>query len=166
MRLVSGLLALTLSLGAQAAPPSQESVEALMSVTLPESSLDSVFKAMDQLMQQMMQRRLKGKTLTAEQQRTVEAIAARISALMRDELSLQKLKPRYVQIYRETFDQEEIDGMLAYYTSPTGQAEIRKMPTVMVKSLVLSQSVIEAARPKIEAAVKEALLEAKLPAGS
>ena len=31
------------------------------------------------------------------------------------------MKDRYVQVYRETFSQEEIDGLIAFYQTPVGQ---------------------------------------------
>ena len=78
-------------------------------------------------------------------------------------MSWQRMKPLYVQLYQDTFEQDEVDGLLAFYTSPTGQAFLNKMPVVMQKSMALSQSLMQSALPKMTAAMKEALSEAKIP---
>ena len=73
------------------------------------------------------------------------------------------MKPLYVQLYRDTFEQEEVDGLLAFYASPTGQAFVNKMPMVMQKSMALSQSLMQSIIPKMTAAMKDAMAEAKVP---
>ncbi len=42
-------------------------------------------------------------------------------------------------IYAEVFTEEELDAMLAFYTSPAGQSMIKKMPQMMGHTMQLSQ---------------------------
>lgn len=58
---------------------------------------------------------------------------------MHDEMSWAKMKPQYVRLYVETFDQDEVDGLLAFYATPAGQAMINKMPIVMPKMMGVMQ---------------------------
>jgi hypothetical protein len=60
-----------------------------------------------------------------------------------------RLRPQYVKLYAETFSDEEIDGMLAFYQSPAGHAVIDKMPDLMTKFMVLMM-------PEIQRITKEA----------
>jgi len=159
---VFALVAFLASFVVQAEPASQKSVEALLTVTKVEAMMDSLYSGMDQTMRQSISQATQGKSLSAEQQRALDAVPAKFVAVMREEMSWQKMKPLYVQIYRETFDQEEIDGMLAFYASPAGKAVITKMPVVMQKSLVLSQSLTQSTIPKMVAAMEEAMREAKV----
>lgn len=161
MRLFA-LVALLASLSVQAAPASQSSIEALLTVTKTESLMDSMYAGMDQMMRQGMAQSLQGKPLSAEQQRKLDAVPARFIAVMREEMSWQKLKPLYVQMYRETFEQEEVDGMLAFYASPAGQALINKMPVVMQKSMALSQSLMQSFMPKMQTALEAAMNDAQV----
>jgi uncharacterized protein len=71
------------------------------------------------------------------------------------------MKPVYMQLYRETFDQAEIDGLIAFYRSPAGQSFIAKMPKVMQKSMVVVQEQMRAMMPKIQEATAQAMEEAK-----
>lgn len=161
MRLFA-IVALLASFAAQAAPASQQSIEALLTVTKTESLMDSMYAGMDQMMRQSMAQTLKGKSLSAEQQRKLDAVPAKFVAVMREEMSWQKMKPLYVQMYRETFEQEEVDGMLAFYASPAGQALINKMPVVMQKSMALSQSLMQSFLPKMMTALESAMADAKV----
>lgn len=153
---------LAISFGAQAVPASQESVETLLAVTRAEALMDSLYSGMDQMMRQSIQQAVQGQSISAEQQRMLDVIPEKFVAVMREEMSWKKMKPQYVQLYRETFEQEEIDGMLAFYASPAGQALINKMPVVMQKSLALSQSLLQSVYPKMKAAMQEAMKDAKV----
>lgn len=159
--LLAVLLALA-ALGARAEPASPESVERLLAVMKVEAVMDQLYGGMDQMMRQGMRQALAGKTVTPEQQRALDALPAKFVAVMREEMSWAKLKPQYMQMYAETFEQAEVDGLLAFYTSPTGQAMLAKMPVVMRKSVAMSQGLMKDVLPKITAAVEEAMREAKL----
>ena len=67
-----------------------------------------------------------------------------------------------MQLYRDTFEQEEVDGLLVFYASPAGQAYVNKMPVVMQKSMALSQSLMQSIIPKMTAAMQDAIAEAKI----
>ena len=163
MQRLLAFAALLASLGVQAAPASQESVETLLLATKVESTMEAMYSGMEQMMRQGMKQAVQGKALSPEQQRIFDAVPAKFVAVMREEMSWQKMKPQYVQLYRDTFEQEEIDGLLAFYASPTGQAFVNKMPIVLQKSMALSQSLMQAIIPKMTAAMKDAMAEAKIP---
>ncbi len=147
---------------AVAAPASTESIETLLKVTKTESTFDTMYANMEQFMRQSMQQATLGKTLTPEQQQVIDTVPTKFVAVMRAELTWDKLKPQFVQLYRETFDQEEIDGLVAFYRSTAGQAFTNKMPVVMQKSMAISQSQMQTIIPKMKAAMEQAMAEAKL----
>jgi hypothetical protein len=163
MRRLLALVTLLASLNAYATPASQESVESLLAATKADSMMDSMYGGMEQMMRQGMKQALQGKSLSPEQQRIFDTVPTKFVAVMREEMSWQKMKPLYVQLYRDTFEQEEVDGLLAFYASPTGQAFVNKMPMVMQKSMALSQSLMQSIIPKMTAAMKDAMAEAKVP---
>ena len=125
-----------------AAPPSAQSVEAMLTVTRAEKVLDSMFTIFDQSMRQGMAASLQGQTLNAEQQRILETMPGQIAQAFREEMSWAKLRPVYVRIYQETFTQEEVNAITAFYRTPAGAASIDKMPAVMQKSAVESQALM------------------------
>jgi len=147
---------------ANAAPASPDSVETLLTVMKTEAMLDSMYTSVEQIMRQSMQQATGGKPITPEQQRFLDAAPGKFVAVMKSELTWDKLKSQFVQLYVETFDQEEIDGLLAFYRSAPGQAFINKMPRVMQKSMVIAQSQMQTLLPKMKAAIEQAVSDAKL----
>jgi len=147
---------------ANAVPASSDSVETLLTVMKTEAMLDSMYASMEQIMRQSMQQAAGGKPMTPEQRRVLDAVPGKFVTVMKSELTWEKLKPQFVQLYLETFDQEEIDGLLAFYRSAGGQAFINKMPTVMQKSMAIAQSQMQTLLPKMKAAIEQAVSDAKL----
>ena len=162
MRRLLALVTLLATLNAYATPSSQESVENLLAATKVESIMDSMYGGMEQRMREGMKQAAQGRPLTPEQQRIFDAVPAKFVVVMREEMNWQKMKPLFVQLYRDTFEQEEIDGLLVFYASLAGQAYVNKMPVVLQKSIALSQSLMQSIIPKMAAAMKEAMAEAKI----
>ena len=147
-----------------AAPPSSESIDLLLSVSKTESTIESMYNNMEQMMrqgmQQAMQQALKGQPASAAQQRVLETMPAKFTALMREEMSWAKLKPMYLQIYSETFEQADIDGLIAFYSSPTGQVFTNKMPTVLQKTMTMTQTQMQTMMPKMMSLMQQVAAEA------
>jgi hypothetical protein len=159
----AALLGATMAMGTvHAAPPSDASIATLLEITQSSKMLDTMYASMEQSIRQGMQAAMAGKTLTAEQNRVMELAPARLAALMREEMKWATLEPMVVQIYRETFDQAEVDGLIAFYQSPTGQAFVAKTPLVMQRSMAATQAQVHAFVPKLQAAMRDVMKEAKL----
>lgn len=160
--LAAALLGCTLALPAQAAPPSDASIATLLAVTQSNKMLDTMYASMEQSIRQGMQAAAGNRTLSPEQARIMELAPARLANLMREEMSWAKMEPMVVQIYRDNFDQAEVDGLIAFYQSPVGQSFVTKMPVVMQRSMEASHTQLQAFMPKLQAAMKQVIQEARL----
>lgn len=149
------------STAVHAATPSDASIEDLLNSMHAEKIMDLMLPAIDKSMHQSMAMATKGKTLSAKQQQILDASTAKMMALMKDEMSWDKMHAMYVQIYRESFTQEEIDGLVAFYKSPAGVAYIEKMPAVMQKTMGLMQTRMADMVPKMQAAIQQAVEDVK-----
>lgn len=149
------LASLGLCFGAQAAPASAESVERLLALTQVEKLLVGVRSQTDSMMSATMARMLDGRNASAEDRQRMEHFQRRTLAVVREELSWEKLKPLYVQLYTEVFTQEEVDGLIAFYESPAGQAYIGKMPLITQKSMALMQDLMVPMVRKLQENVAE-----------
>lgn len=102
---------------------------------------------------------LKGQPIQPEQQRIFDKLSADMAQAMREEMRWDSLRPLYQQIYRESFTQEEIDGLVAFYRSPVGAAFVDKMPMVMQKSMALMQArmgpMMERLKPIMDRAMRD-----------
>src|SRR5216684_4405857 len=57
-----------------------------------------------------------------EQVAKAREIQSKVLDLVKARISWEKMRPQYVKLYAETFSDEEISGMLAFYESPSGRA--------------------------------------------
>ena len=149
-----------LSTGALAAPPSAASVDKLMELTSTEVTVTAMYNFIQQAMRQELQRGIAGKTTTPEQRRQLEKVPDQFIAELKGQVDWAKIKPVFNQIYRDVFEQEEVDGLIAFYQSSAGKAYLTKMPQVIQKSTTLGQSQLQNIMPLAKAAVDKALVDA------
>lgn len=164
MKILSTLLiaaALAFSTPTQAAPPSDASINQLLELSKAGQLMDSVWAQMDGLMKSSMQQVTKGKPLSAAEQAIMDKQQAKMMAIMKDELSWAKIKDGFVQVYRETFTQEEMDGIIAFYKSPAGQAFVDKQPALMKNTMALMQQRMGPIMQKIQQMTEETAKEIK-----
>lgn len=145
----------------QAAPPSDASINQLLELSKAGALMDSVWAQMDGFMKTSMQQVTKGKPLSADEQVIMDKQQTKMIAIMKDELSWAKIKGGFVQVYRETFTQEEVDGIIAFYKSPTGQAFIDKQPALMKNTMTLMQQRMGPIMQKIQQMTAETAKELK-----
>jgi hypothetical protein len=147
---------------ALAAEPTDASVDKLLTLTKAESLMESIHGNVEQNMHQGMKQATAGKKLTEEQTRFLDNAQKKFADSMRQELTWASLKPTYIKIYKETFDQEEIDGLTAFYSTKVGQSYINKMPVAMQKTMAAVQQRMAPIMTKMGETMKAALAEAKV----
>lgn len=132
------------------APASDQSIRQLMEVTRTRQLLDSSLGQIDQVMQKSMQQAMAGTELNAEQEKAIADMRGKIVTLLKDEMKWETLEPMFVEIYRNSLSQKDVDGMLAFYRTETGQAVINKMPLVMQNTMAAMQARMAALAPKLQ----------------
>jgi uncharacterized protein len=147
---------------ALAAPASPASVEQLLVLTRADQVMDIMYAGLEQNMRQGMTAMVGNRTLTPEQQQFLQALPAKLSQVMRQELSWNVLKPVFLSAYAETFDQEEIDGLIAFYQSPIGQRFAAKQAPLAQRSAAATQQLMMSVMPKMQGAMEAAMKEAGL----
>ena len=70
--------------------------------------------------------------------------------VMFSEMSWDKMKEQYIDLYAQTFTEDEMKGIIAFYKSPAGQSFIKKQPELMKKSMEMSQKMMSKLVPKIQ----------------
>lgn len=156
--LAAGLL----SLSAHAASPSDASIDELLRVTRAQQAFDASNGVAEHTMREMMEQMMDDEKLSPAARRIyVEKVPARFAAVVREEMSWDKLQPETVAIYRDVYTQEEVDAQIAFYRTPVGQSVLDKMPQVMQRSIAISQRHALAMAPRLKAVLSEAMAEAK-----
>ena len=107
---------------------------------------DQMMKTMEPMMKGMMAQA--DKDMPAEQRAKVGEMQEKIMALVA--ASLNKAKPALAKVYTDTYTEEELDGILAFYKSPAGKAFLQKMPEVMQRSMPVMMKMMGDLQPEIK----------------
>ena len=147
--------------GESGAKPTDESLRELLETTHAKRLLEAASGQIDSLMTTTMKSMLQGRTLSARQQQTVDAMRAKVATLTAEQLSWEVMEPMYLKIYRDSFSQSEIEGMLAFYKSPAGQAVVEKLPLLQQNMMSYMQQRMAVLLPQIQQMAKETAAEIK-----
>jgi len=102
-----------------------------------------------------------GITLTPEQTKQSEDLQVKLGEILTSVLSWEKLKPIYVKLYADTYTEQEMDGIIAFYKSPAGEAMLAKNPLIMTKANELVQQQMATAMPQIQKLLKDMMADKK-----
>ena len=104
--------------------------------------LTNVSQMMNQMMDQMKtmaQRQMASLNMPADQAAAAGESTDQMMNLIKEKLSWEKLQPLYTKLYSDVYTEEELDGIVAFYSSPAGHAMVAKQPQLMAKSMELIQ---------------------------
>ena len=160
--LVKGLvfvmaLLLAMAPAAETQQSKREMVEEMMLLMDVDAMVDTMYSQMDQMMQGM--GREMG--LKPEDQPLFDKYTARMTAIMKAEVSWQKMKEPMIAVYQNYYTTQELADMLAFYKSASGQSMLKKMPEVMKASMVVSQDMMKSVIPQIQQLSQELAEEVK-----
>ena len=125
--------------------------EEMLEVSQASSVLDNMSKQVDAMFAQTVQQM----NLTGDKQAEAEKYQQRLNTIMKEELSWDKLKGQFVDVYVDVFSEEELEELVEFYKSPLGQKLIVKMPQLMQESMGLAQKQMQSIIPKIKALSQE-----------
>ncbi|MGD0000165.1 MAG: DUF2059 domain-containing protein [Bryobacteraceae bacterium] len=117
---------------------------------------DQIMKQTLEQMKSMQIEQMKKTDMPAEARAQSEEIQQKMMALVADRMSYEKVKPMYVQLYAEIFNEEEIDGIIGFYKSPAGKAMLEKMPLLMQRMMPMIQKLMGDLQPDIQKITEEA----------
>jgi hypothetical protein len=114
---------------------------------------------MDRLMTQMLDQMSMRMKATADEQK--------LNQLLASNLTWDKMKPIMVQVYSDTYTDQELDGILAFYRSPAGQAMVAKSPELMTKTrntMIERMSSLQSQVQQLSKEFAEKMQQAAVPA--
>jgi len=71
---------------------------------------------------------------------TLVPYAETMRSFLRELLSWESLEQEYVEIYMAAFTQREIEDMVAFYRTPTGQKAIQRLPELLQEGAEIGQA--------------------------
>jgi len=153
------IVALLGALPVMAQPASDATIREVLTVTKSEQLVQGIRGQVKAQLDGIVQKTIKETAPNAKQMQALNAMNEKMLAVLDEELAWSKREPVYVKMYRETFTEEEMLGMLAFYKTPAGQAMINKMPVLMQQVMGSMQTTLADMRPKIEKIQKDFFAE-------
>jgi hypothetical protein len=127
----------------------QQKIERILEVTNPDTVVTEIVTQVGSMMKQ-----IQPNPTPQQKNRTQEALD-KIAKLAKERML--KLRPELVKAYSETFTDEELDGMLAFYETPAGRASVTKLPAINARMSGLIQAEVNALGPQINKIAEDAL---------
>jgi len=146
---------------ADPAPPSDASLKKLLEVAQAHQTLDALKGQLDSMMQNIFQQVTAGQKVTPEMQKSFDQGRAEASAMFNEIMTWEKMEPIYLRIYRKSLSQSEVDGLIAFYQTPAGQAMIHKLPVIMQNSMAEVGQLMGPMMKRAEQMQKELMAEAQ-----
>lgn len=121
-------------------------VEKLLSLMNASSIIDTMYSQVNQMIQSM------GQQLGVQpsERETFDKYMSKMLAMMKEEMSWEKMKAPMIEIYITHYSEKEIRDMITFYETETGKSILKKMPAVMKDSMYISQSMMEEFIPKLQ----------------
>jgi hypothetical protein len=98
----------------------------------------------------MMEQQFDQSDAPEESRPILKKYTGKMMKILEEELSWEKMKDDYVDIYVRTYTEDEIRAIADFYKTPAGQAFIEKMPKLMQEAMALSQRSMQGYMHKIE----------------
>ena len=97
-----------------------------------------------------MRQAMAGQGLSDKQEKIINEMTGRMVAMLKEEMNPEALEPAYVEIYKKTLTQQEVDGMIAFYKTDAGKALVTKMPLIMRQASEIMMQRMQNIFPKLQ----------------
>ena len=145
------------------APATREDIEHYLSVMYSHEMMTQMMDAMIKPMHQMVHEQFlkdKDKLPADFEEKTTKMMDDMLKSMPLDEM-MQAMVP----VYQKHFTKGDVDALITFYSSPTGQKMLREMPAIMAEAMQSSMPIMhkymETLRQKVEDEVAEALKQSE-----
>jgi len=97
--------------------------------------------------------------LTEDREKNLLAMQQIAKDLLFKGLSWEALKEDYINLYTETFSEEDLQGIIAFSKSPLGQKMAEKSPLLMQKSMEIGRQHAQQVMPLVQKAIQDYMKE-------
>lgn len=140
------IITLAFSFGVAAAENTHRAaVEKLLLLMNQDQIMEQMFPQVKQFVMQQFQQ----ENISPEQTQAFEKYFDKIFDVMQEEMSWDKMRDDFIQIYTAVYTEDEVNELIAFYESPIGQKTIAKTPLLMQQSMAVSQKHTQNMMPKI-----------------
>ncbi len=144
-------------------PELRADIEKMLTMT----KMDKMMEPMYAQLEAMLQSQYEQMGAREEQLPIYEKYNKQMFDLLKAEISWEKLRDQFIDLYARVYTSDEIKAISEFYTSAAGQKMIEKMPMLMQESMVIAQENMKGLIPQIQAISRhmiEELQESTQPA--
>jgi len=147
--------------------PTEESVKQLLDITNTRNLVDGATGQIESAMQAGLKEWFAGRQPTPDQQKILDDMRLKTASLFKEQMNWEKIQPTLIDIYQRSFTQEEVNGLISFYSSGPGKAVLAKMPAVNQNSTKAIQDLMMPIIPKLKQLQQDtaAKLQALQPKG-
>jgi hypothetical protein len=84
-------------------------------------------------------------------------IRAVLRQFMDEHFRYDEMEPDFIRMYTETFTEEEIRGLTAFYRTPVGQRVVETLPEISAASQAIVMERLQSAMPELMQRIMEAM---------
>jgi uncharacterized protein len=117
------------------APPSDASLQELSTLSRREEVYNSVKAQMDAMINSSLKEASNSQATTPEREAVLERMRAKMVAACDEAFNAQAMQMIMARVYQATYTQDEVDGLIAFYKTPAGQALIKKSPLLIQNTM-------------------------------
>lgn len=144
-----------LSLNCFATPAKKETLEELFRLTDMSKMLDAVYARSEAMAKQS----TPAVESTEAQKSVVSKYAEKRAALMREEISWDKLKSPIIDAYASVYTDKEVRDIIKFYKTPTGKKMLKKIPELTNATVNVLQKSMQNFLPKLQSLQAEMAAE-------
>ena len=139
------------------APASEASIKELLELTHARRLVEGLMPQLQNFAAGIARQASQSQKLTDAQKKAFDDAQAANLAVYKQELSWDRLEPMYIEIYEKSFTQGDIDGIVAFYKTPAGQALLDKLPLVIKNTMSALQQRTAPMAQRIQKETQDAL---------
>ena len=124
-------------------------VEEMLRLTKTESGLHEQLTNLQTRVGELSKQQFNLPSPTPEQTASIKEYEGKVQQITTEEVSWEQIRPLIVKLYSDSFTDTELDGIIAFYKSPAGEALVAKMPQVSGKTTATVQDRIKELQPKL-----------------
>ncbi|HMK64685.1 MAG TPA: DUF2059 domain-containing protein [Thermodesulfobacteriota bacterium] len=152
---------LSLSILVSAAYADNASQRIIAEDLLQTMKIDQMMKPLFEQMRSMMEQQFMRLGAAEDMKPILKKYNDKLFNTIEETINWKTMKEDLISIYVNTFNEEELKAMLAFYKSPVGQSVIQKMPAAMQESAVKMQKRIPELQEKVRKISEEMAAEIK-----
>ena len=129
--------------------------EELLRLTNVEANLKQSLELISKQMKSGLAQQITGVQLPEDQQKRADEFQTKVEHLVYGAIEWEKLKPDFVKLYADAFTEEQLDDILTFYRSPSGQAMLGRMPELLPKAMEISQRRMTEIMPQLQQLLRD-----------